>query len=122
MEQQTPTVVVDDPEYTVTRIDNGFKALKSAKVHDTGELVDCEASVRGEHGMWRASFLLWSREAGTSTYHAQAELDALTKLTFDDAQIAMDAAISALEAGFESLASARETDDEGVLDEEAEKN
>jgi len=100
---------VYDP-FELKQTGNSAVATKVQRIFDTDELVTCKAFVFEEEGTWRATFVLDSNAAGDSTYHAQQERDTLRAQTFENGQAAMDAAVDAVESGFEALASAREDD------------
>ncbi|MBC8737000.1 hypothetical protein F6X40_09285 [Paraburkholderia sp. UCT31] len=98
--------------FELTMAGNNAVARTVRKVHVTDELVTCDACAVQVDDIWKASFSLYSNDEGHATYHAKAELDALAARTFPSAQLAMEAALSSLDDGFDTLAAAREYDGE----------
>jgi hypothetical protein len=74
-------------------------AQKTQRVYDTGEQVTRTVRVWVENGRWKGSFVLYSEEAGDSTYHAQAQLDELRSQLFKYCQAAMDEALDVCRSG-----------------------
>jgi hypothetical protein len=113
-EVTTSAIEIDESAYGyafVEQAEDHAVAEKTQRVYDTGEQVTCTVRVWLENGRWKGSFVLYSDEAGDSTYHAQAQLDELRSQRFLSGQAAMDEAIDAVEAGFMALAEVRAEDD-----------